>query len=912
MKNLFLFLAFIFLGYSNAQIINIPDANFKARLLQASSSLNIAFNASNARIKIDTNNDGEIQVSEALLVYQLKVPSRNIANMTGIESFTNLTFLDCSQNQITTLNVNGLTNLTNLQCYNNQLSSLDVNNSVNLQSLNCGTNQLTNIDISSLPALIFLECYGNQLTNLDMSIASQLKELDCTNNLLTGLDLSSQGLLEELYCGTNELSSITLHPSTVSTLKNLAIQNNNFSNFSFNSYPLLETLACGQNPLTSFDIINLVNLVGLNIDSLDIAYVNYLVANHANFPDLESLTLANIPLGTFTLTASQFTNLRQLNLRSCSLTQLQVSSNTLEWLFFSNNSVNSIDLTNIPSLTQFEGWNNPLNSIIFNYDAPLEYFYVGGEGFAITEMDLSEFEQLFAVSFNNSAQLQSFNVKNGISQFILTFINCPNLQYICADENEITAIQDRINTYGYTNCFVNSYCSFTPGGNFYTLQGNTKLDLDTNGCSSTDINYPNLKLNFTTGSTTSSLIANESGNYSYSVQAGTYTITPILENAIYYTITPASVTVTFPSATSPNINDFCIVPNGIYSDLEITLIPTNGARPGFNSNYKIRYKNKGLNTIPNGTVNLTFNDAVCDLISSVPTTSSTNTNELIWNFFNLTPQETREIFVTLNLNSPIENPPLNNGSILNFTTNVSGLTDINPSDNSVTLNQTVVNSYDPNDKTCLEGTVVGPEMIGQYVHYVIRFENTGTANAENIVVTDQIDATKFDLSTLVPLDSSHSFITRISPTNKVEFIFENINLPFDDANNDGYVAFKIKTKSTLAIGDTFSNTANIFFDYNAPIVTNTATTTIQTLATVDFDFNDYITLAPNPAKDILNIERKNDIEISSINIYNTLGQLVLVQTQPDATINITDLKTGNYFIKVITNLGTTVSKFIKE
>jgi uncharacterized repeat protein (TIGR01451 family) len=64
------------------------------------------------------------------------------------------------------------------------------------------------------------------------------------------------------------------------------------------------------------------------------------------------------------------------------------------------------------------------------------------------------------------------------------------------------------------------------------------------------------------------------------------------------------------------------------------------------------------------------------------------------------------------------------------------------------LNQTVVGSFDPNDKTCLEGEIVSPELIGKNVHYLIRFENTGTANAENIVVTDYIDTTVFDINTL--------------------------------------------------------------------------------------------------------------------------------------------------------------------
>ncbi len=73
-----------------------------------------------------------------------------------------------------------------------------------------------------------------------------------------------------------------------------------------------------------------------------------------------------------------------------------------------------------------------------------------------------------------------------------------------------------------------------------------------------------------------------------------------------------------------------------------------------------------------------------------------------------------------------------------------------------------VDSYDPNDKTCLEGTTITPAMVGEYVHYVIRFENTGTYPAENIVVKDMIDLAKFDINTLIPIKGSHEFVTKIT------------------------------------------------------------------------------------------------------------------------------------------------------
>ncbi len=157
---------------------------------------------------------------------------------------------------------------------------------------------------------------------------------------------------------------------------------------------------------------------------------------------------------------------------------------------------------------------------------------------------------------------------------------------------------------------------------------------------------------------------------------------------------------------------------------------------------------------------------------------------------------------------------------------------------------------------------------------MIRFENTGTYPAKNIVVKDIIDLSKFDISTFTPTKASHSYITKISDGNKVEFIFEKINIPFDDANNDGYVAFKIKTLTTLAVGDSFENEANIYFDYNFPILTNKKNSIFKTLGTQDFEFSKYVNIYPIPVTSILNIFPIKSIDIHSIticNIFNTSG-----------------------------------------
>ncbi len=323
------------------------------------------------------------------------------------------------------------------------------------------------------------------------------------------------------------------------------------------------------------------------------------------------------------------------------------------------------------------------------------------------------------------------------------------------------------------------------------------------------------------------------------------------------------------------------------------------------------YRNKG-NQIENGNLTLTFDDTRLDYVAANPVFNSSAANSFTWNYTNLEPFETREIALVLNVNSQMEIPAVNIGDQINFLAEITPFTnDEIQYDNISALKQIVVGSYDPNDKTCLEGTTITPTEVGNYVHYVIRFENTGTFPAENIVVRDMIDLAKFDIATLVPLKSSHDFYTRING-NKVEFIFENINLDFNDATNDGYVVFKIKTLTTLVLGDTFTNNANIYFDYNFPITTNTYTTTVAALSNQDFDFETYFTLYPNPTKDALNIQTKQGLEINSIEIYNQLGQIVMAVTNALNTVDVANLASGTYFLKINTEKGSANAKFVKE
>jgi len=489
------------------------------------------------------------------------------------------------------------------------------------------------------------------------------------------------------------------------------------------------------------------------------------------------------------------------------------------------------------------------------------------------------------------------------------------LTYVCADEIELELVNNMLDNAGITNCAVSTYCSFVPGGEYFTIEGNSRIDLDVDGCDMTDTVVPYLNFEITDGTETGNFISNGTGNYNIPVPEGSHTITPVLENPDYFSVSPTSIVVDFPTDASPHIQDFCVTPNDVFNDLEISIIPVELARPGFDTDYKVVYKNKG-NTTLSGNINFGFEDDVMDFISSTPANESGVPDLLQWSFVDLVPFESREIELTMNLNAPTDTPPLNDGDILSFNASISSSeTDETPDDNNFELNQTVVNSFDPNDKTCLEGAYITPEMVGDYVHYMIRFENTGSAEAVNIVVKDHIDITKYDLSSLVPLHASHDYFAKIkdaAPEHYVEFIFEDINLPFDDANNDGYIVFKIKTLDTLVLDDTIENEAEIYFDFNFPIVTNTAQTTVGTLSVEDFEYINNVTLYPNPTNSTLYIESINTL--TSVEIYNLLGQQILTSTPNALTeeIDVSSFNSGVYLVKVEINNHSAVYRVIKE
>lgn len=214
-----------------------------------------------------------------------------------------------------------------------------------------------------------------------------------------------------------------------------------------------------------------------------------------------------------------------------------------------------------------------------------------------------------------------------------------------------------------------------------------------------------------------------------------------------------------------------------------------------------------------------------------------------------------------------------------------------------------------------EGDQVSINQSGDYLHYIVRFQNTGTFAAQNVVIEDYLES-DFDLNTLQITAASHSYRATLAHTNQFKVFFEDINLPAsadDEPACHGFVAFKIKPRNNITVGTQIKNQANIHFDFNFPIITNETITTFALLATEKFAVNGIVAVHPNPADDTLYIETQNE-PVESYGIYTMLGQLVQTGTQlpKSGMVNVSMLQSGSYLLRIQTKSGVNVAKFLKK
>jgi len=375
MKQLLLFLTcFLCLQQTIAQYTQVPDPNFEQALID---------------LGIDSEGtlDGQFLTTDAENIAYLYINNRNISDLTGVEAFVNLEWLDAFDNNLTSLDLSLIAspNLWTLRISNNNLAEINLSYIPNIVNLSLGNNNFTTIDASNLDFLFSLGVSNNPLTSITLTNCDSLQSLVLVNTLLENIDLSDCVVLYD----------IDVHDSQVTTL--------DFSNKQY-----LVMVRAYNTPLTN---INLPNNPNLEYLALDDTLLTALDITHC--PGLIEIGFFNTPLNQIDFSGNPLIEKIQGN--NSSLTTINVDNNpNLEWLVLSNNNIEgSLSFYNNPKLDIVTLVNN-----------------------LVQELDFSSNPLLTLIDVVDNPNLEFVNMKNGGNQNQPFFDgrNCPQFSCLVVDD----------------------------------------------------------------------------------------------------------------------------------------------------------------------------------------------------------------------------------------------------------------------------------------------------------------------------------------------------------------------------------------------------------------------------------------------------------------------------------------------
>ncbi|MBL7980590.1 MAG: T9SS type A sorting domain-containing protein [Flavobacteriales bacterium] len=370
--------------------------------------------------------------------------------------------------------------------------------------------------------------------------------------------------------------------------------------------------------------------------------------------------------------------------------------------------------------------------------------------------------------------------------------------------------------------------------------------------------------------------------YSFCSSIGTYTIS-VPTPPVYHNAVPATRTYTV-AAQGDQVTgmDFAFQPiPGMY-DAAVTLW---GWNPwiGNNTQLHIHYSNPGTEPIE-ASVLLTLDPLLSYVSASTPATS-VNGPLVTWDLGTLQPGSSGTINVTVFTSiSATPNAPILNTVIL-----ATEESDVNAANNADDMHGIATTSFDPNDKAVDLVSITPEQVIAQQkLEYTIRFQNTGNAPAVNVVIKDSLDA-DWDLSTFEMIGATHPYSLTI--TNEVAiWTFANIMLPdsaTDPLGSQGSFTYRMAARPTLQLGEQLTNRADIYFDYNEPVLTNTTVTTVELNTNIsDGTRQNTFDVFPNPSNGQLQL-RYNAAALghAQLTVLDALGRMVY-------TSSITGLSQG--------------------
>ena len=365
-------------------------------------------------------------------------------------------------------------------------------------------------------------------------------------------------------------------------------------------------------------------------------------------------------------------------------------------------------------------------------------------------------------------------------------------------------------------------------------------------------------------------ITNADGSYTLTSNNADETI-EVSPPALYWNASPAEQTASLPAS---DLN-FALSIDPSAKDLSVSLVNVAPYQPGYNNKLTLNWRNKVPLPASNVSISLSFPPDLLDYLYADPLPATQTAGTLSWNLGNLAAGASGTITVTVKVP---EDVPLD--TVICATAAIGPQDgDLIPFDNNRQLCRPVVGSWDPNDKQSDPPGHITPAEIanGKPVVYTIRFQNLGTAPAGFIRIADTLDAA-FEPGSFQFLGSSHPCSWTLLNEGALEFYFHNIQLPpasADEPGSHGYVQYAVRSRPDQPLGAVLRNTAHIFFDYNAPVTTNTTQLEVSLTSAV----GDPAPLAslevfPNPARETAQVGLP---ESGVLSVNSSDGRLVLKQ-----------------------------------
>jgi len=415
---------------------------------------------------------------------------------------------------------------------------------------------------------------------------------------------------------------------------------------------------------------------------------------------------------------------------------------------------------------------------------------------------------------------------------------------------------------------------------------------------------------------------NNDGKYILAVDSGDFTITfPEVQKKYVMVTTPGlnehQVSFTDNFGADDSDNDFGIAHAPNIEDMSLSLALNGISRLNNTVCYNLTYKNDGTK-LSKGIIKFHVNSSA-NILEAIPSNAYFIGDTIGWDYDSLAPGEQNTIEIKVIIPSSIN---LLGDSLSAFGIVIPTSKDTFPTDNKENLTNIITGSYDPNTKEVIpvgEGVEGLIPMKTANFTYTIKFQNTGTDTAFKVVVTDTLSSL-LKPETFKMLSSSHEVNYEIVDKGTIIWTFDPIILP--DSNNSeleshGYVKFSISRVDTITEGDKINNSGNIYFDLNPPVITDTAVNTFTSLITSAYNIineGGYL-IYPNPTKDFLNIESKNEfVESFSVQILNIEGKVLVNKDIPNTqkvSLSTTSLPAGMYFIRLFSDEDVQVIKFIK-